>query len=135
MLIRAEPADFRASGIWLEEISVKYGVPTKKAIGLEQCLDEVLMNILMHGGPSAKEKPIEIQFQTVEKDGGSEASIVVADGGVPFNPVKGPQKEMPKSLEEAMPGGLGLTLIHSISTRLDYEYKNGCNVLTIGLNY
>ena len=129
LAINADRSEVRAAADWLHEVAHQYEVPQNKAIALDQCLDEVLMNIVMHGGSSAATTPVQLSFALTPK----EAAITVSDSGKPFDPVNAPAKPRPMTLEEAEPGGLGLSIIKGLSNHINYEFKNGRNVLTFGV--
>ena len=87
------------------------------------------MNIVMHGGLSATQTPVELSFQAFPKM----AEITVSDSGKAFDPVNAPTTPRPLTLEEAEPGGLGLSIIRGLSNHLDYQFKEGRNILTFGV--
>ncbi|QWD77224.1 ATP-binding protein [Polynucleobacter sp. MWH-Svant-W18] len=130
LVINAERSEVRTAAEWLHQVASQFEVPQNKAIVLDQCLDEVLMNIVMHGGTSAIETPVELAFTSTQ----GTAEITVSDSGKAFDPVNAPAKPRPSSLEDAEPGGLGLSIIRGLSNRLNYQYKNGRNVLTFGVS-
>jgi len=129
LAINADRSEVRTAADWLHEVAHQHEVPQNKAVALDQCLDEVLMNIVMHGGSSAANTPVHLSFMVTPK----EAAITVSDSGKPFDPVNAPAKPRPMSLEEAEPGGLGLSIIKGLSNHLDYEFKEGRNFLTFAV--
>ena len=129
LAINADPSDVRIAAEWLHQIAHQFEVPQNKTIALDQCLDEVLMNIVMHGGLSATQTPVELSLQAFPKM----AEITVSDSGKAFDPVNAPTKPRPLTLEEAEPGGLGLSIIRGLSNHLDYQFKEGRNILTFGV--
>ena len=129
LAINADRSEVRTAADWLHEVAHQHEVPQNKAVALDQCLDEVLMNIVMHGGSSAANTPVHLSFMVTPK----EAAITISDSGKPFDPVNTPAKPRPMSLEEAEPGGLGLSIIKGLSNHLDYEFKEGRNVLTFAV--
>jgi len=131
--IKADRAEIRSAANWLEKTSLEFGVPGNKALVLDQCLDEVLMNIVMHAGPSAAESPVELAFAIHGGEVGKEVAITVSDSGKPFDSATTSPKAQAKSLEEAEPGGLGLAIIQGLSSRLAYEFRNGRNFLTFAI--
>ena len=128
--MNADRSEVRSAADWLNKTTLQFAVPQGKSIALDQCLDEVLMNILMHGGDSASSTPIELSFDMDPKA----ALVTVSDSGIPFNPVHAPIKPRPASLEDAEPGGLGLSIIKGLCNHLDYRYQNGRNILTFSVS-
>lgn len=116
---------------WLGGLFERYDVPSKKQAALDHCLDEVLMNILMHGGKNAQNSIITISFDVKNVSDVKEILLTVVDSGIPFNPLQFTPKPLPKSLDEIVPGGLGVGIIQRMSDRLEYEFREGKNVLTL----
>ena len=131
--INADRSEIRSASSWLEKTSLQYGVPTNKALVLDQCLDEVLMNIVMHAGSTAAQTPVELEFAIHGAESGKEIAITVSDSGKPFNSAEASPKALANTLEEAEPGGLGLAIIKGLSSRLAYEFRNGRNFLTFAI--
>ena len=131
--IKADRSEIRSASSWLEKTSLQFGVPSNKSLVLDQCLDEVLMNIVMHAGISATETPVNLEFSINEADSAKEIAITVSDSGKPFNSAVAPLKAKASTLEEAEPGGLGLAIIQGLSSRLAYEFKNDRNYLTFAI--
>ncbi len=116
---------------WLSGLFERYHVPLKKQAAIDHCLDEVLMNILMHGGENAKDSIITVCFNVKTAADVKEILLSIMDSGIPFNPLQFTPKPLPKSLDEVVPGGLGVGIIQRMSDRLDYEFEEGQNVLTL----
>jgi anti-sigma regulatory factor (Ser/Thr protein kinase) len=133
--IEANLTDIGVANNWLSGLFEQYHVPTNKAKALDHCLDEVLMNIIMHGGPEAKVSRISLCFYTQTLVNGTEANLTITDSGIPFNPLRFTPKDLPKTLDEAVPGGLGVGIIQKMSDRLEYEREDGKNVLTLTVQY
>jgi serine/threonine-protein kinase RsbW len=56
---------------------------------------------------------------------------VIEDRGPPFDPRAAQPPARPGSLDDAVPGGLGLLLIRSFASEIDYETVPGGNRLTL----
>lgn len=134
--IEANLSDIGIANRWLNVLFEQYHVPANKAQAIDHCLDEVLMNIVMHGGPEAQDSKISLNF--CFKDmmvNSTEVNLTITDSGIPFNPLKFTPKELPKTLDELFPGGLGVGIIQKMSDRLEYERKDNKNVLTLTVQY
>ena len=99
-------------------------LPANLAFTVELCLDEVISNIAMHGDAAPGDVGIEIDTDATA------LLVVIEDGGAPFDPTDEP-KPLPQSLDEARVGGLGLVLVHRLSSRMRYERIGGRNRLTL----
>src|SRR4029434_10324988 len=83
-------------------------------------------NIIMYGG--AKDDPLEIAVE-LERNGTTLVARV-EDNGRQFDPTRAPWPVPPPSLEEAKVGDLGIHLMRSFASGMDYERRDGRNRLT-----
>ena len=58
-------------------------------------------------------------------------SFVFKDRGKPFNPLAKADPNITASSEEREIGGLGIFMVKKIMDKVEYEYINGQNVLTL----
>jgi len=84
-------------------------------------------NVIMYG--AAEHDRIEIVVE-LERNG---ATLVarVEDTGRPFDPTRVPPPAAAASLAEAKVGDLGIHLVRSFASAMDYERRNGRNRLTL----
>ena len=61
----------------------------------------------------------------------SAASLTFIDSGMPFDPLKNEDPDMSLSAEERSIGGLGFFLAKQTMDQVEYEYKDGKNILTL----
>lgn len=57
--------------------------------------------------------------------------ITLRDAGKPFNPLEKEDPDLTLSAEERPIGGLGIFLCKQFMDHVDYQYDNGCNILTM----
>lgn len=133
--IHADPLEFRRASSWLRQSGAALAVPEEQIDRLELCLNEVLANLLEHGGAATAEHPIQLQLQTVQAPRGCGAQLVVCDRGEPFDSGQASLKPMPDSLAKASPGGLGLRLVKAFSDGMAYQALDGHNELRIAMHW
>lgn len=133
--IGANAADVRRASDWLDSACRQREVPQAKVERLVQSLNEVLANVICHGGASARSSSVGLRLEVVVDASGGRAGVTVSDAGVAFNPLSVPEKPLPKTLDEAAPGGLGLVMIRRFSDWLDYRHEDGRNHLTFGTRW
>jgi serine/threonine-protein kinase RsbW len=109
---------------WWRECAAAAGVPDAARDRGEVCLNEAVANVLAHGGA-----PTNIQLIAEREDGLSRISI--SDDGAAFDVVQYPAVPIPKTLEAARPGGLGLHILRTMTDEIQYARVNGRNVLTL----
>jgi anti-sigma regulatory factor (Ser/Thr protein kinase) len=102
--------------------------PPKTEIAIDVAIDEIFGNIAKYAYFPETGKATVI-FET-ERDPLS-ASITFIDEGKPFNPLENTDPDVSLSAEERRIGGLGIFLVKNMMDMLDYEYKDGKNVVKI----
>lgn len=133
--IGASGAEARRASEWLATACLRRNVPQALGERLALCLNEVLANVLAHGGSTALSAPIRLLFDVRREADGGKASVTVSDAGLAFNPLLVPMRNLPNSLGEASVGGLGLVMIRRLSDWLDYRHEDGRNHLTFGARW
>ncbi len=135
LTIGADGAEVRRASEWLDTICRQCDVPQALVGRLVICLNEVLANVISHGGRTALSAPIRLLLEVRLDQEGSKASVTVSDAGLAFDPLSVPKKEPLKTLAEATPGGLGLVMIRRCADWLDYRHEDGRNHLTFGARW
>lgn len=127
--ICADTGEVRYASAWLATVCLAHSVPSGLIGRLDICLNEVLANVIAHGGAAALMVPIHLQFEMQRSQGSCMATVMVSDAGIAFDPraVLQKPKPEPKSLSEVEPGGLGLVLIRSNADNLVYRRSEGLN--------
>lgn len=103
------------------------GCPMKAQMQIDVALDEVLANIAnyAYGGGMGD---MTVSLELIDEP----RSIVIrfTDSGVPYDPLTAKEPDTTLSAEERPIGGLGIFLVRKTMDSLDYEYKDGKNILT-----
>ena len=60
--------------------------------------------------------------------------LQILDDGRPFDVRQVPEPDPEQSLEEREPGGWGISLVRRLVRRLEYERRDGINVLTVEIS-
>ena len=61
-------------------------------------------------------------------------TIRLIDTGIPFDPLAKPDPDITESAEKREIGGLGIYIVKKSMDSIDYEYKDGKNILKIKKN-
>lgn len=99
---------------WLEAA----GVPMPVIGRVELVLEEVTMNIVMHGSPADGGQP-RIRLEAALLPAG--CRLTVTDNGPAFDPVTSPLVREVASIDQDRPGGLGLMLMRRYGRDLDWQ--------------
>ncbi len=135
LTITANRAEVRRASEWLDAACRQHKVPQALVDRLVLCLNEVLANIITHGGRNAASAPIQLVLEVALDHGHGKAGVRVSDAGMAFDPLSVPARSLPKTLEEASLGGRGLVLIRRCSDWLDYRHEGGRNHLVFGARW
>jgi len=135
LTIDANGADFRRASEWLAAACESRAVPDAQADRLILSLNEVLANVVTHGGAPARSAPIRLLLEVESEQQFGIAGMTVSDAGTAFDPTSVPQKARPRTLDEASPGGRGLVMIRHCSEWLRYRHEGGRNHLTFGVRW
>ena len=98
------------------------GCPLKLMTQVDMAVEEIFVNIARYAyHPEA---------------GGDPFRIVVgfADRGRPFNPLDRPDPDVTLDAERRQIGGLGILMAKRLMDDIQYEYRDGQNILTLRKN-
>ena len=91
-------------------------------------VEEILVNIIEYGGASRSDRCIDLRVKITSET----LSMTFEDSGKPFNPLAEiDAPDFSVHPDERALGGLGFYLVRELSDRLDYDYRNGKNLLTV----
>lgn len=108
------------------------GCPMKAAMQIDIAIDELFSNIAHYAYRSGT-GPATVRVETVEDP--MAVIITFLDHGVPYDPLKKEDPDISLSAEEREAGGLGIYLVKKSMDKLDYEYRDGQNILRIRKNF
>jgi serine/threonine-protein kinase RsbW len=118
-LMRAIEALDRCLGQWGADANARY---------LAQfAVEELGTNIIKYGYDDQGEHTIHLGAACEE----NLFRISLEDDGHEFNPCLSPEPDPELSLEERTPGGWGLSLVRRMLAGLEYERRDGRNVVTV----
>jgi serine/threonine-protein kinase RsbW len=125
--------EMRRCSSWLTESCEKEAVPPGPTGKLELCLNEVLANLIEHVGAARFSRPVDLALELADCGDRRLATLTVIDDGPAFDPLSVTRAPLPRSLQEAEPGGLGLLLVRRFMDERSYQRAEGRNVLKLGI--
>ena len=108
----------------LEKLECSLKVQTQ----IETAVEELFVNIATYAY-KPDEGPATVRVE-VEKEPPA-ISITFIDQGVPYDPLAKTDPDVTLSAEEREIGGLGIFMVKESMDDIDYEYKDGKNILHI----
>ena len=126
LVLRNDVAELQRLAGWIEGFA-RQGMSTDVSFALQLCLEEAVANIIMYG--AARDDRLEIAVE-LERNGGTLVARI-EDNGRQFDPTRAPPPAVAASLEQAKVGDLGIHLMRSFASGMDYERRDGRNRLTL----
>lgn len=104
--------------------------PSEQALfNIELILEESLMNVIWHAFSDQAEHRIDLLVQVDPQ----QIVLRFEDDGIAFDPLQANEPVLPTSLDDAVPGGLGLMLVRKFAKSVAYERSGDRNRLTIAV--
>jgi anti-sigma regulatory factor (Ser/Thr protein kinase) len=126
LVLRNDVAELKRLAGWIEGFAGQ-GMSPDVSFAVQLCLEEAVANIIMYG--AAKDDRLEIAVE-LERNGGTLVARI-EDNGRQFDPTRAPPPSVAMSLEEARIGDVGIHLMRSFASGMDYERRDGRNRLTL----
>ena len=126
LVLRKDVAELKRLAGWIEGFTQERTSPDV-SFAVQLCLEEAVANIIMYG--ARRDDPLEIPVE-LERNGENLVARI-EDNGQQFDPTRAPPPVSARSLEEAKVGELGIHLMRSFATGMDYERRDGRNRLTL----
>ena len=100
----------------------------KVAFDLNLALDELLTNSILYGYDEGQDgREIYIRITHV----GDVIELEIEDDGRSYNPLETPEPNLQAELMDRPIGGLGLHLVRKLTDQVEYQRRDGKNILTI----
>ncbi len=107
------------------------GVPDAAIAPVQIALDEVLANVLDHGGEGGASPSVDVAMRVAD----GRIAVQVSDDGRAFNPLEAATPDTTGSIEDRAIGGLGIHLVKTLMDTVAYERSNGRNHLQFSRVY
>ena len=123
---------------FVEEVLEKNSISMKTVMKIQMTVDEIYSNICYYSGAEEVTVGIRVEESSDQKDRRykesrvkKEITLYFEDDGMPYNPLERPDPDVEKLLEQRKEGGLGIYLVKKRMDRVEYEYINERNKLTV----
>ncbi len=113
---------------FVDEQLESHDCPMKAQMQIDIAVEELFVNIA-HYAYAPASGPVTIRVE-VESEPPA-ASITFIDRGVPYDPLAKPDPDLSLPAEERPIGGLGIYMVKKSMDGIDYEYRDGQNILHI----
>jgi anti-sigma regulatory factor (Ser/Thr protein kinase) len=111
---------------WLMSVCEGTDWSAKFCLKINLVLEEWVVNVISHAFTDNNPHDIKIDI-SLDVDN---VILSVTDDGIPFDPLKFVEVDILSSMEEREAGGLGIYFIKNRVDSLEYERKDGMNIVT-----
>ena len=133
--VPAQLSILRQASVWLNAHATEWNIPEALVLRIDLCLNEVVANCVMHGGPAVTFRPLDIELSMASSHDQTLVTLSITDSGRAFDPTSAAPKPRALSLSDATPGGLGLVMMRDSASRLAYRRSPGRNHIDILFQY
>ena len=113
---------------FVEEKLQEIKCPLRTMMQINVAVEEIFTNIAKYAY-AAKKGDASIRIES--KDGGRTIVITFTDSGMPYDPLEAKEPDVTLSADEREIGGLGIFMVKNTMDKINYEYKDGKNILTL----
>ena len=110
---------------FLQEFWAAASLPPEQLMSFELALEEIFMNVVMHGSPAGALPRVEISLVRA----GGVVILTVEDNGPAFDPLTLPPPDVNASLGDRPIGGLGVFLVREMMDAVSYRRVGSRNQL------
>ena len=114
----------------LQEVLDKLDVKPQVKRQVKMCVEEIYMNISNYAY-CPEIGLAKITFDVIGGKGSTRIVISFSDSGKPYDPLKHTDPDLSLDLDDTPIGGLGIYLVKTTMDKVEYESKDGQNVLTM----
>lgn len=100
--------------------------PEKEAGQIAICVEEIFVNIAKY---AYTKEPSDVILGLKYED--DTWTFRFVDHGIPFNPLERKAPDVGLPVQEREAGGLGIYMVRKMMDEMEYEYKDGRNILTM----
>jgi anti-sigma regulatory factor (Ser/Thr protein kinase) len=128
LTLEATPENVDKAIEFVDEMLDEYGCGLKEKAAIDVAVDELFANIAHYAYNP------ETGYATVKVDVVKEplsVEITFVDNGKPYDPLAKADPDTTRSIEDREIGGMGIFIVKKSMDAVDYEYKDGKNILTI----
>jgi serine/threonine-protein kinase RsbW len=123
LTLRNDPVELVRMMAWIDELVAKLGLGEQTAYALRLCLEEAVANVVNHARTAH-----DIHVAVCRNAGALSAEVI--DDGHPFDPLAHESSPVPKDLQSAPVGGLGIKLMRELASHVLYRRSDGMNRLS-----
>ena len=115
---------------FMDEFAEEAGLDFSLTMSLNLAIEEAIVNVMLYAYPKGTQGKVDL----VAEADGTNLKFVIIDSGKQFDPTAKKDVDTSLEVEDRPIGGLGIHLVRKIMDKVEYEYTDGHNVLTMYKN-
>ena len=123
--VPGEAAQLAALTQFLHEFCVTADLSSATTLPFEIALEEIFMNVVMHGSPAGRLARVEVSLALRDDD----LTMAVVDDGPAFDPLSLPAPDVNAPLDARRLGGLGVYFVRQMMDAVSYAREGPRNQL------
>ena len=127
-VLRLDLSEMQRLSDWTDRRFETLGLGGATAYAVRLCLDEAVLNVVMHSVPDADHAP-EVSVRLDRGDRG--LTVTVEDHGPPFDPLAHSRAPRGSTLSDIPVGGLGIHLMRTYASAIEYRRVESVNRLIL----
>jgi len=112
---------------FVDEVCEDMGCDMETTMRMNLAIEEAVVNVIDYAYPSGTVGSVDINVTIYD----NHMEFVISDSGTPFDPTKKEDVDISLPVEERRIGGLGIHLVRQLMDKINYERKDGHNILTL----
>ena len=132
LTIEATPENVDKAIEFVDGMLEEYGCGMREQMAIDVAVDELFANIA-HYAYNPETGYATVQVDVIKEPLSVEITFI--DNGKPYDPLAKADPDISKSVEDREIGGMGIFIVKKSMDAVNYEYKDGKNILTIKKNF
>jgi anti-sigma regulatory factor (Ser/Thr protein kinase) len=133
LILKNQIKELEKLAINVEELSVKWNIPTQIVMEINLVLEELFTNVVFYAYDDKEEHMIILDFVLIDEH---HLKICLEDDGKPFNLLeKNMNSTLDKSIEDRQIGGLGIHFVRELMNSVDYKRIVDKNIVILMKNF
>ena len=112
---------------FIKSVAQRLGLDTALTRQLQLAVEEAVVNVMSYAYPPHTEGDIMVKTSS----DGQKLKVQIIDSGVAFDPTETEKIDTTLSVDERQIGGLGIFLVRELMSTINYERRDGKNILTL----
>ena len=112
---------------FIDTVAEEIGLDMSLTMSLNLAIEEAVVNVMEYAYPEGEQGNVDIEVIANDKW----LTFIISDNGIPFDPTTQEDADTTLSAEERPIGGLGIFLVRQLMDSINYQRKDGKNILTL----